>query len=91
MELKNCNGLSTSISPVALKKKNGNDCRVDNRLALLSTQKKKGDLLYVVGESKANLSFQVELDKYIMMIPQISKEICSNFSCTYCRQATVDM
>ena len=42
-----------STSSVASKKKR-DDCGVDNCLALLSAQKKKGDLLYAVGESQVN-------------------------------------
>ena len=76
-------------SPVA-SKKNRDDCGIDNRLALLSAQKKKGDLLYAVGNSKVNLSLRPDLDNYTMMIPQISKEINSNFNCKYRRRATVD-
>ena len=71
------------------KKKTNDDSGIDNRLALLSTPKKKGDLLYAVGESKVNLSFRPELDNYTTMIPQISKEICSNFSYNYRRRATL--
>ena len=79
-------------SPIASKKtkKTNDDSGVDNRLALLSTPKKKGDLLYAVGESKVNLSFRPELDNYTTMIPQISKEISSNFSYNYRRRATED-
>ena len=81
---------SKPASPMASKKKSDDDSGVDNRLALLSTPKKRGDLLYAVGESKVNLSFRPELDNYTTMIPQISKEICSNFSYNYRRRATQD-
>ena len=52
-----------STSPVAYKK-NRDDCGIDNRLALLSAQKKKGNLLYAVGDSKVNLTFRPDLDNY---------------------------
>ena len=80
-----------STSPIVLKKKR-DDCGVDNRLALLSAQKKKKkcDLLYTVGDSSVNLTFRTELDNFTWMIPQISKEINSNFSCKYRQRATVD-
>ena len=78
-----------STSPVA-SKKNRDDCSIYNRLVLLYAQKKKSDLLYAVGDLKVNLSFRPNLDNYTMMIPQISKEINSNFNCKYRRRATVD-
>ena len=78
------------LSPAATKKKKTNDdSGVDNRLALLSSPKKKSDLLYIVGKVKVNLSFRKELDNYTLMLPQISKEISSNFSYKYKRRATV--
>ena len=79
------------VSPVATKKKKTNDdSGVGNRLALLSSPKKKSDLLYIVGKAKVNLSFRKELDNYTLMLPQISKEISSNFNYKYKRRATVD-
>ena len=55
-EISKCKSSLISASPVGSKKKR-DDSGIDNRLALLSAQKKKGDLLYAVGDSKVILSF----------------------------------
>ena len=90
-ELANEKRCAKPLSSAATKKKKTNDNGgVDNRLALLSSPKKKSDLLYIVGKAKVNLSFRPELDNYTLMLPQISKEIASNFSYKYKRRATVD-
>ena len=79
LEFSNRKRSTKHVSPVASKKKkNGDNDGVDNHLALSSTPKKKGDLLYAVGELKVNLSFRSEINNYTMMTPQISKEIFSN-------------
>lgn len=79
------------ISPNAKKKKKSDDdSGFDNRLVLLSSPKKKSDLLYIIGKIKFNLSFRKELDNFTSMLPQISKQISSNFSYKCKRRAMLD-
>ena len=45
--------------------------------------KNKKRVFYSVGKDKVNMSFRFGLDNYSNMIPQISKEIYSNFNYHY--------
>ena len=45
--------------------------------------KNKTRAFYCVGKDKVNMSFRLGLENYSNMIPQISKEIYSNFSYQY--------
>ena len=50
--------------------------------------KNKAKTFIAIGKDKINLSFRLDVDNFANMVPQISKEILSNFSYKYNRRAT---